>query len=72
MPRNEAISRKLLKKPMYLTLAGIQRMSSSSTYRMMKLVRNSRISLRARKGTEVARPRPNRMADSFDMLGGEW
>jgi hypothetical protein len=72
MPRNEAISRKFEKKPMYLTLAGIQRMSSSSTYRMMKLVRNSLTSLRARNGTEVPRPRPNRMAVSFELLGGEW
>jgi hypothetical protein len=48
MPRKLAISRKLLKNPMYLTFAGIQRMSSSSTNRIARLVRNSRTSLRAR------------------------
>ena len=46
MPRKLAISRKFLKKPMYLTFAGTQRMSSSSTKRMAKLVRNSRTGLR--------------------------
>jgi hypothetical protein len=48
IPRKLAISRKLLKKPMYLTFAGIQRMSSSSTKRIDRLVRNRRTSLRAR------------------------
>jgi hypothetical protein len=48
MPRKLAISRKLLKNPMYLTLAGIQRMSSSSTNRIDRLVRKRRTSLRAR------------------------
>ena len=42
MPRKLAISRKLLKKPTYLTFAGIQRMRSSSTNRSVALVRKSR------------------------------
>src|SRR6478735_1776280 len=43
IPRKLAISRALLKNPTYLTLAGIQRMSSSSTNRSVALVRNSRV-----------------------------
>ena len=46
MPKKLAISRKFEKKPMYLTFAGTQRMSSSSTNRIAKLVRNSRTGLR--------------------------
>src|SRR5436190_18688702 len=42
IPRKLAISRKLLKKPTYRTLAGIQRISSNSTKRRVALVRNSR------------------------------
>src|SRR4051794_13870330 len=59
IPRNDAISRKLLKKPMYLTFDGIQRMSSSSTNRIAKLVRKSRTSLRRNRvsrANEVAAP----------------
>ena len=52
IPRKLAISRKLLKNPTYLTLAGIQRISSSSTNRSVALVRNSRI------GVAGERPRP--------------
>jgi hypothetical protein len=37
MPKKLAISRKFEKKPMYLTLAGTQRMSSSSTNKIAKL-----------------------------------
>ena len=67
MPRKLAISRKLLKKPMYLTFAGIQRMSSSSTKRMRELVRNSRTGFRpsARSGC-LGRPAP---ADGFRRSG---
>ena len=42
IPRKLAISRELLKNPTYLTFAGIQRMSSSSTNRSDALVRNRR------------------------------
>jgi hypothetical protein len=42
MPRKLAMSRKLLKKPTYVTLAGIQRMSRSSTKRRVALVRSNR------------------------------
>ena len=52
IPRKLAISRKLLKNPTYLTLAGIQRMSSSSTNSRVALVRSSRIGAR-----RAARPR---------------
>ena len=51
MPRKLAISRKLLKKPMYRTFAGIQRMSSSSTNRSVALVRKSRTRGSARPST---------------------
>src|SRR5262245_27563714 len=51
MPRKLAISRKLLKKPMNFTFAGIQRMSISSTNRIARLVRNRRMSLRCKKAS---------------------
>jgi hypothetical protein len=56
IPRKLAISRKFVKNPTYLTLAGIHRMSSSSTYRSAKLVRNSRTAGRASGSNERRRP----------------
>src|SRR6185369_5635782 len=52
IPRKLAIRTKLLKKPMYLTLAGIQRIRSSSTKSRTALVRSSRTAGRARNGTD--------------------
>ena len=55
MPRKLAISRKFEKKPMYLTSAGIQRISRSSTKRSVPLVRTSRTRLprRSSNGSNV-------------------
>ena len=49
MPRKLAISRKFEKKPMYRTSAGIQRMSSSSTKRIVLLTRTRRVRLPRRR-----------------------
>jgi hypothetical protein len=49
IPRKLAMSRKLLKNPMYRTVAGIHRMSSSSTNRSVALVRTSRTRVSCRR-----------------------